>query len=102
MLGIVNLAGNALKAFGSVHPAIKWGVVVLVGLLAVEFVGREGIALYRDMATTPAQIEQQNAAATKAAYDAQVAKELGQRVLPDPSRVSPRMVGIAPAASDKK
>jgi hypothetical protein len=66
MLGIISAAGNALRAFGSVHPAIKWGVVAIVGLLAVEFIGREGIALYRDMSTTPAQVEQARAGEVEA------------------------------------
>ena len=72
MLGIVTMAGNALRSFGSIHPAIKWGVVAIVGLLAVEFIAREGIAIYRDMATTPAIIEKTNAdaAAAKAQADA--------------------------------
>ena len=71
MLGILNMAGNALRSFGSIHPAIKWGVIAIVGLLAVEFVGREGIALYRDMAMTQLQIRQQQAvtdAATGSPY----------------------------------
>lgn len=61
MLGIVNMAGNALRAFGSVHPAIKWGVVILAGLLAVEFVGKEAISLYVAMQTAPQQVEQAKA-----------------------------------------
>lgn len=58
MLGILTMAGNALKAFGNIHPVIKWGVVALAGLLAVEVIAREGIAIYRDMMLTQLQIEQ--------------------------------------------
>ncbi len=61
MLGIISAAGNALRAFGTVHPAIKWGVVVLAGLLAVELIGREGVALYRDLSTTRGVVEKTNA-----------------------------------------
>ena len=58
MLGIVTMAGNALRSFGSIHPAIKWGVVAIVGLLAVEFIAREGIALWRDARMAPLQVQQ--------------------------------------------
>ena len=65
MLGIVTMAGNALRSFGSIHPAIKWGVVAIVGLLAVEFVGREAISLYVAMQTAPYQITQAKEQAEK-------------------------------------
>jgi len=70
MLGIISAAGNALRAFGSVHPAIKWGVVALAGLLAVELIGKEAISVYVAMQTTGPQIQQQNAAAMQAEADA--------------------------------
>jgi hypothetical protein len=56
MLGIISAAGNALRAFGSVHPAIKWGVVVLAGLLAVEVVGKEAVSLWVAIQTAPAEV----------------------------------------------
>jgi hypothetical protein len=46
MLGILTMAGNTLRSLGSVHPVIKWGVVAIVGLLAVEFIGKEATSLY--------------------------------------------------------
>ena len=72
MLGIVSMAGNALAAFGKAHPAIKWGVVILAGVLAVEFVGKEAISLYVAMQTARAQIEQtqETARQTKIQADA--------------------------------
>lgn len=76
MLGIITMAGNAFRAFGNMHPAIKWGVVVLAGLLAVEFVGREAISLYVAMQTAPAQIEKANADAQQSAMQAHA---LGQK-----------------------
>ena len=68
MLGIISMAGNALRSFGSIHPAIKWGVVAIVGLLAVEFIGKEAISFYVAMRTAQPQIEQAKAqaAVTKA------------------------------------
>jgi hypothetical protein len=66
MLGIISAAGNALRAFGTVHPAIKWGVVVLAGLLAVELIGKEAISVYAAMQTVGPQIEQQRLQGAKA------------------------------------
>ena len=60
MLGIISAAGNALRAFGTVHPAIKWGVVALAGLLAVELLGKEGLDLYAKMATVQSQVNVTN------------------------------------------
>jgi hypothetical protein len=34
MLGILTMAGNALRSLGSVHPVITWVAVTIVGLLA--------------------------------------------------------------------
>jgi len=60
MLGILNMAGNALRSFGTIHPAIKWGVVAIVGLLAVEFVGKEAISLYVAMSTAKSEADAKN------------------------------------------
>jgi hypothetical protein len=57
MLGILTTAGNALRSLGFINPAIKWGVVAIVGLLAVAFIAKEGISIYVAMSTAPAQIE---------------------------------------------
>ena len=71
MLGIISAAGNALRAFGTVHPAIKWGVVVLAGLLAVELIGKEAISVYVAMRTAQDQIQKADgeAAAAKVQQD---------------------------------
>jgi hypothetical protein len=60
MLGIVSMAGNALKAFGNTHPAVRWGVIVLAFLLAAEFVANEGLDLYAKMATTAVRVRVEN------------------------------------------
>jgi hypothetical protein len=73
MLGIISAAGNALRAFGTVHPAIKWGVVILAGLLAVELIGKEAISVYVAMRTAGPQIEQVNAQARQTAAQAKAA-----------------------------
>ena len=65
MLGIISAAGNALRAFGSMHPAIKWGVVVLAGLLAVEFVAKEGVAIYGSLLNVQQQQIQVHALSQK-------------------------------------
>ena len=98
MLGIISMAGNALRSFGSIHPAIKWGIVAIVGLLAVELLAKEGISLYVAMSTAPAQIQQ----ARGAAAAAKVQEDLAGQTLPDvdPSTISPRVVGIAPPRPD--
>jgi hypothetical protein len=70
MLGIVSMAGNALKAFGNTHPAVKWGVIVLAFLLAAEFVAKEGRDVYVSIVTTPYVLE-------KAKGDAEQAKAQG-------------------------
>ena len=59
MLGIISMAGNALRSFGSIHPAIKWGVVAIVGLLAVEYIAKEGIEIYARLATVQTEIAAQ-------------------------------------------
>jgi hypothetical protein len=74
MLGIVSMAGNALKAFGNTHPAVKWGVIVLAFLLAAEFVGKEGISLYRDMATVQPTVERSRGEAEKTAAEGRAAE----------------------------
>ena len=66
MLGIISMAGNALRSFGSIHPAIKWGVVAIVGLLAVELIAKEGISLYVQLGTAQATVEKQKAEACAA------------------------------------
>lgn len=76
MLGIVSMAGNALAAFGRAHPAIKWGVMILAGLLAVEVVGKEAVSLYVAMSTAPAQVEKANADAKQSDLTAHA---LGQK-----------------------
>jgi hypothetical protein len=82
MLGIISAAGNALRSFGSVHPAIRWGVIVLAGLLAVEVVAKEAVSVWVAIQTAPAQVEQQNAAAREKA--AQAAAAAG-RTIPLPN-----------------
>jgi hypothetical protein len=65
MLGIVSMAGNALKAFGNTHPAIRWGVIVLAFLLAAEFVATEGGKTYVFLSTITAQITKTKADAAQ-------------------------------------
>jgi hypothetical protein len=57
MLGILTMAGNALRSLGTISPVIKWGVVAVVGLLAVAFIAKEGTSIYVAMSTAPAQID---------------------------------------------
>ena len=66
MLGIVSMAGNALKAFGNTHPAVKWGVIVLAFLLAAEFVAKEGVSVYRDIVLVQPTIEKTKGEADQA------------------------------------
>ena len=89
MLGIISMAGNALRSFGSIHPAIKWGVVAIVGLLAVEFVGKEAISVYVALRTVQDQVQKADGEAAAA----KVQEDLSGQTLekPDPATVKPRM-----------
>ena len=45
MWAMLQAAGAVLAKFGAKHPAVKWGVIALVGLFAVEVVAERGVAL---------------------------------------------------------
>jgi hypothetical protein len=87
MWAMLQAAGAALGKIGAKHPALKWGVVALVGLLAVELVAREGIAVWHDW---------NEARKVKAQSDAATAKPL-QSWLPNEIKpVEPSTVKITP------
>lgn len=101
MFGIFSAAGDALRAFGNLHPAIKWGVIALAGLLAVEFVGKEAVSLYVAMSTARGQVERQNAEnryeqwnkTTTLEYQSKPMSEIVKALPPDP-------ISTAPAGQD--
>ena len=75
MLGILNMLGDTLRSFGSIHPAIKWGIVAIVGLLAVEFIGKEAVGLWVAVQNAPYQVEQQIAATRQAVAESCSARQ---------------------------
>ena len=61
MWAMLQAAGAVLAKFGAKHPAVKWGVITLVGLLAVEFVAERGVDLYVKMSTARVTVMEKNA-----------------------------------------
>ena len=57
MLAFFSMVGTAFAELRKLPPVIRWGAAVLVGLLAVEVVGKEAISVYVAMQTAPAQVE---------------------------------------------
>ena len=79
MLSLISLGRAAWAKLEAVHPAIRWGGAILVGLAALDFFGNEAVDLYIKIQTAPAVIQQKNAEAARADYEAQV-KKLTTRV----------------------
>jgi hypothetical protein len=71
MLSLISLGRGLWQKFQAAHPVIRWGGAILVGLVALEFIGDEAINLYIKLQTAPAIIEKakQDAIAAKGEAD---------------------------------
>lgn len=61
---------DALRRIGASNPIIKWGVVVIVALYAVEFLGERALDLWVKFNNAPAIVTEQNAKARSAKAEA--------------------------------
>ena len=75
MWAMLQAAGAVLAKFGAKHPAVKWGVIALVGLFAVELIYERGLYLYKTTMTVGPEITKTTSDSIKALQDACIAQQ---------------------------
>ena len=70
---------DALRRIGAINPVVKWGVIVIVALAAVEFLGERALDLWVKFNNAPAIVTEQNAKAIEAKAKADAASKPAPR-----------------------
>jgi hypothetical protein len=86
------ISWDALRRIGASNPVIKWGVIVIVALYAVEFLGERALTLYKKISIVQGEV-----AGTNAENEA---KSHRMKVL-HPLDELPALASDAPALSEK-
>ena len=85
MWAMLQAAGAVLAKFGAKHPAVKWAVIALVGLFAVEFVAKEAIDVWVKLETARATVAKTNADARSAEAEAQAKTGVADKIPTTPA-----------------